>query len=181
MNRIVSIVLMQSAFVMGMSGCAKDESSRNDTIMGTPDGASTIANARDFKQASDAAVMAVANTKEATHDGKVVVITDNKLVIMDKDGQEHSHRVSNNTKATFDGNDCNVVDLKAGMTVRVTTTSDDPKMAAEVEAIEKHHLFANTHDGRVVGVTGNTLTMTNSNGQEHSYVVGARYHRDLRR
>lgn len=38
------------------------------------------------------------DTKEATHDGKVVSISNDNLVMASKDGQQHSHTFAPNTK-----------------------------------------------------------------------------------
>lgn len=88
------------------------------------------------------------------------------------DGKEHSHKIVTATKVTLDGKDCKAEDLKTGMTIRVTTTIKDAKVATSIEAIEKNELFANTHDGKVVSITSTKLMMTNKgDGKEHSHSV----------
>ncbi len=41
-----------------------------------------------------------------THDGKVVSITGNKLVMKNTDGKEHSHTLTADAKVTCDGTVC---------------------------------------------------------------------------
>ena len=72
-------------------------------------------------------------------------------------------------KVTCDGNVCKATDLKAGTKIRVTTKSDDKKVATHVEAIDKDANFAHTHDGKFVSIIGHKLTMTDSTGKEHSH------------
>lgn len=77
-----------------------------------------------------------------THDGKVVSITSSKLMMTNKDGKEHSHSVSTDTKVTLDGKVCKSSDLKAGMKIRVTTKKTDEGVAIGIEAIDKDGEFA---------------------------------------
>jgi CTP-dependent riboflavin kinase len=104
--------------------------------------------------------------KAATHDGEVVSITGNKLVMTSKDGKEHSHTLAADAKITCDGQVCKAQDLKAGTKVRVTTQPSDAKVATRIEAIDKNESFANTQDGKVVSITGNKLVMTDTQGNE---------------
>lgn len=114
---------------------------------------------------------------EATHDGKVVSITHEKLVMTNKhstDSKEHSHKLASDAKVTLDGKACKAEDLKTGMKIRVTTKTSDAKVATHIEAIDKHETFANTHDGKVVSITSSKLMMTNKDdGKEHSHSVSA--------
>jgi formylmethanofuran dehydrogenase subunit D len=77
-----------------------------------------------------------------THDGKVVTITETKLVMTDKDGKEHSHAISTKAKVTLDGKDCKTEDLKAGFKIRVTTRNSEKGVVIEIEAIDKNADFA---------------------------------------
>ena len=91
--------------------------------------------------------------EEAMHDGKVVSITSSKLVMSnkgDKDNKEHTHMLAADVKVTLDGKTCKAEELRAGMKIRVTTTTKDAKVATVIEAIDKSETFANTHDGKVV-------------------------------
>ncbi len=55
----------------------------------------------------------------------------------------------------------------------MTTKNGDKKSATHVEAIDKNEMFANTHDGKVVSVTGDSLKMTDKDGKEHSHTLSA--------
>ena len=77
-------------------------------------------------------------SEDVTHDGKVVSVTGDKLVMSNKDGKEHSHTLSKDAKVTCDTKACKIGDLKAGLKIRVTTKSDDKKVATNVEAIDKN-------------------------------------------
>ena len=117
---------------------------------------------------------AAKDVDEATHDGKVVSITSSKLVMTNqgsKDGKEHTHTLATEIKVTLDGKDCKAEDLKAGTKIRVTTKTGEPKVATQIEAIDKNETFANTHDGSVVSITSSKLVMTNKDGKEHSHSV----------
>lgn len=134
---------------------------------------------RMFSVAALAAVMfvvapalAATESNEVAHDGKVVSIANDKLVMSSNEGQEHSHSLAPNTKLTCDGQACQASDLKPGLKIRVTTTRSDPNAAIEVEALDRNPLFANTHDGKVVSIAGNKLVMTNDQGgDEHSHML----------
>jgi hypothetical protein len=73
-----------------------------------------------------------------THDGKIVSVTGNKLVMSNKEGKECSHTLANDAKLTRDGSHCNAADLKVGSKIRVTTHN----VATAVEALDKHAEFA---------------------------------------
>lgn len=112
-------------------------------------------------------------SQDVTHDGKVVSVTGDQLVMSNKDGKEHSHTLSKDAKVTCDAKLCKPKDLKAGMKIRVTTSGNDKHIATHVEAIDKNQIFANTHDGKVVSITGDKLMMTDAKGTEHSHVIAA--------
>jgi hypothetical protein len=86
--------------------------------------------------------LAAKEANYATHDGKMVSITGDKLVMTNKAGIEHSHTLSADAKLTLDGKDCTATDLKPGTRIRVTLQSDAPHAAIRVEAIEKNPEFA---------------------------------------
>ena len=57
-----------------------------------------------------------------SHDGRVVSITDAKLVMTNMEGkEEHMHALTADAKVTCDGKVCKAADLKPGMRIRVTT------------------------------------------------------------
>lgn len=122
------------------------------------------------------AVFAVEEPIEAMHDGKVVSIADGQLVMTakgDKEAKEHTHALAPEAKFTLDGKECKWSDLKAGTKIRVTTQDKDSKVATSVEGIAKNKLFANTHDGKVVSMSGDKLVMTDTGGKEHSHTVAS--------
>ncbi len=73
-----------------------------------------------------------------THDGQVVSITGDKLVMTGADGKEHSHKISDHTKVCCDTKECKASDLKAGMKIRVTTKRGDKGVVTEIEALDKN-------------------------------------------
>ncbi len=86
--------------------------------------------------------LAAKETDNATHDGTVVSITSDKLVMTNREGIEHSHALTTDAKLTLDGKTCTAADLKPGTKIRVTLQSDAPHAAIRVEAIDKNPEFA---------------------------------------
>ena len=79
----------------------------------------------------------------ARHDGIVVSVTGNKLVMTGTQGRDnHECALTADVKVTCDGKVCKPSDLKSGMRIRVTTPSDDPHAAARIEALDKNPTFA---------------------------------------
>jgi predicted DNA-binding antitoxin AbrB/MazE fold protein len=106
------------------------------------------------------------------HVGKVVSFTGDKLVMLDKDGKEHSHTLCPEAKLTLDGKTCKASDLKPGTQIRVTTPAADKCVANRIEGIEKNSAFASKyHYGKVVSIIENQLLMTNKDGKEHSHTL----------
>lgn len=77
-----------------------------------------------------------------THDGKVVSISGNTLVMSGSDGKEHSHTVAADAKVCCDGTACKAQDLKVGSQIRVTTKTDDKQVATKIESLDKQTKFA---------------------------------------
>jgi hypothetical protein len=119
--------------------------------------------------------------KTDTHDGKVVSVADSKLVMTGKDGKEHSHSVAADAKVTCDGTACKLLDLKAGLRIRVTTKTGDRDMVTRIEALNKNEQFAQAfekganpaHLGKVVSVKGDKLVLIGKSGKEYSHTVAA--------
>lgn len=87
--------------------------------------------------------MAAEKVKDNTHDGKVVSITNDTLVMTaSQDGKEHSHTFGRDATLTLDGKACKAVDLKAGTRIRVTTRGADKKVATKIEGIDQNDDFA---------------------------------------
>ena len=98
---------------------------------------------------------------EATHDGNVVSIIGDKLVMTTMDGQEHSHKLTTDAKFSLDGKPCLAADLKAGTKIRVTTQGTDKTVASQIEGLDKNPEFASFHyDGKLVSISDKTLVMT---------------------
>lgn len=89
-----------------------------------------------------ATVLAADAEKPNTHDGKIVSITADELVMTGADGEEHSHALASDTRLTLDGQACQASDLKAGLRIRVTVKSADSQEAVHVEALDKNPEFA---------------------------------------
>jgi len=79
-----------------------------------------------------------------SHEGKLVRVSGNTLVMTNCEGQEHSHSMAPDAKVSCDGSDCRVQDLTAGSKIRVTTKPDDFRMATKVESLNKQADFAHS-------------------------------------
>ena len=124
--------------------------------------------------AGSAFVCAAEKHEKMTHDGLVVTITNEKLVMTDNEGKnEHTHTLTNKPKVTWDGKKVKATDLKAGAKIRVTTHGDDKVAATRIEGIDKHTAFAShKHEGLVISIKGNKLYMTDDDGKhEHSHTL----------
>lgn len=64
-------------------------------------------------------------TMSKTHQGKVVSVSDDKLVMTDNDGKnEHTHKITQVPKVILGGKAVKLTDLKKGDSVKVTTTPE---------------------------------------------------------
>jgi hypothetical protein len=83
------------------------------------------------------------DTKKAnTHEGTVVSVKDNKIVMKGKaDDTEHSHTLAPDATVWCDGKECKLDDLKPGQKVRVTTKKNDRDIATKIEALDKNQDF----------------------------------------
>lgn len=117
-------------------------------------------------------MLSTKNSAENTHDGKVISVSGDKVMMTNKEGKEHSHTLAAGAIVTRDGEICKAQDLVAGMRIRVTTKSGDKNVATHIEAIDKNELFANTHDGAVVSISGDKLVMTNlGSSEQHTHTL----------
>jgi hypothetical protein len=143
-----------------------------DTNKFQEDRNTAVANVQDLgRQITDRG----AGPSEKSMDGTVVSVSGDKLTMTNKEGKENSHALAANVKVTCDGKTCTAADLKAGMRIRVTTNDAAPHAAARIEALDRDAAFAsNSHDGKVVSITGNKLVMTNMEGmEEHTHTLTA--------
>ena len=114
--------------------------------------------------------------KAEIHYGKIVSVTDHKLVMTGKDGKKHTHTVAADARISCDGSRCKLEDLKAGLRIRVTTTTkNDKDVVIRVQALNKNEKFVigTAHYGKIVSVKGKNLIMEGKNGKEHSHKVAA--------
>jgi hypothetical protein len=87
--------------------------------------------------------IAANDVMKSTHEGKLVSITDDALVMTNKEGREHSHNFMSDVKLSLDGKPCKISDLKAGFRIRVTTEGASKILVTRIEAIDKNPDFAN--------------------------------------
>lgn len=107
----------------------------------------------------------------STHEGTVVRMTGNTLVMTSEQDGEHSHTVAANAKVTLDGNAAKVSDLKSGTRIRVTEGVDNGPVS-RIEALDKNQEFASSHrDGKLVRISGNKLVMTCEKNREYSHTL----------
>jgi hypothetical protein len=77
-----------------------------------------------------------------SHDGKVVSIAGDKLVMTNMEGKgEHTCTLAADARVTCDGKVCKAADLKAGMRIRVTSENADSHTATRIEALDKNPDF----------------------------------------
>jgi uncharacterized protein (TIGR03000 family) len=95
---------------------------------------------RDQDQSRSSAPVAK-NAGQSTHDGKVVSIVEDKLVMTGKDDQEHSHALTADVKMTCDATVCKFENIKAGMRIRVSTNDNDTHSVTRIEALDKNDNF----------------------------------------
>lgn len=113
------------------------------------------------------AVCATKVADDAMHYGKVVSITNDKLVMTNREGEEHSHTLAGDATLTLKGETCTAADLKPGTRIRVTTEGADTSVANRIEGFDKNPESAgNYQDGTVVSITGDKLVMRNTRDKE---------------
>jgi uncharacterized protein (TIGR03000 family) len=78
---------------------------------------------------------AMAEKPADTHEGKIVSVTGDELVMTGKDGKKHTHTLAPDAEITVDGKASKVEDLKAGMKIKVTTRAGDQDVLTKVEAV----------------------------------------------
>jgi hypothetical protein len=149
MSRFLLVLVLILAGVLGLGIYMRWFNVSTDNVGGT----SNVTFSVDQKKIKDDSKTAVANVQDAvgqtkdkvagaSHDGKVVSITDNKLVMTNMEGkEEHRHAMTANIKITCDGKDCKAEDLKPGMRVRVTTEKAEPHAATRIEALDNNRDF----------------------------------------
>jgi hypothetical protein len=86
-----------------------------------------------------------------SHDGTVISVTAEKLVMVDigKNGvqeKEQTFRLADNAGVTLDGKKCKLEDLKANQKIRVTNQKGDDARIVRVEALDKNEKFEKRAD-----------------------------------
>jgi hypothetical protein len=79
------------------------------------------------------------------HDGTVVSVTADKLVMKDKLDKEHTHTIAPDAQIMIDGKKSTVdtfKDLKPGSKIRVWTKKGDATTALKIEALDKNKDFS---------------------------------------
>lgn len=96
----------------------------------------------DVKNAT-ARIEALEKNKEfaLTQIGKVVSITEDKLIMTNKDGKEVTSSLARDGTLTIDGKDARFTDLKPGTRIRVTVLGDGKQLVNRVEAIVNNDDF----------------------------------------
>lgn len=79
------------------------------------------------------------SSAQDSHEGKVVSVSDGKLIMTDKEGKnEHSHAVPVEATVSCDGKDCKLDDLTKDCWVKVTTEKRGAaNVVTKVEAWKK--------------------------------------------
>jgi hypothetical protein len=76
------------------------------------------------------------------HDGTVVSISGDRLVMASPESKEYSFRVATDAYVCCDGTICPAEDLKVGSRIRVTTKADDINVATKIESLVNQVDFA---------------------------------------
>jgi competence protein ComGF len=86
-----------------------------------------------------------------THDGTVISVTAEKLVMKDiaKNGveaKELTYRLADKAVVTCDGKKCKLEELKADQKIRVTNKAGDNQTIVKIEALNKNEKFEKRDD-----------------------------------
>ncbi len=76
------------------------------------------------------------------HDGMVVSVTGDRLVMATPESKEYSFRVATDAFVCCDGVICSAEELKVGSRIRVTTKADDVNVATKLESLVNQVDFA---------------------------------------
>ena len=76
------------------------------------------------------------------HDGTVVSIVGDRLVMASPESKEYSFRVAPDAYMCCDGVICPAEELAIGSKIRVTTKADDINVATKIESLVNHVDFA---------------------------------------
>ena len=76
------------------------------------------------------------------HDGNVVSISGDRLVMSKLAGNEYSFRVAPDASVCCDRVSCRTEDIKVGSKVRLTTKVDDKNIVTRIESLNEQTEFA---------------------------------------
>jgi hypothetical protein len=107
-----------------------------------------------------AAAPALAEEKDATHEGTFVKAEDNKIYLKDASGKEHVLDLELKPTVTSDGTSCKISDLRAGVKVKVWV--GDNKKVNKVAATD-------THEGTFVKAEDNKIYLKDAGGKEQVF------------
>jgi hypothetical protein len=96
------------------------------------------------------------------HKGTVVSASDNRLVMKDSGGKEHSYSVDSVTKITVNGKPGRLEDLQETMPVQVTT--DEKGKVLAVSTMDKEKMDRATRSGLVLLAAGERSPISRPGG-----------------
>lgn len=76
------------------------------------------------------------------HDGTVVSVSGDRLVMASNEGREYSFRVATDAFICCDGVTCPAGDLKVGSKIRIFSKADDKNVAVKIESLINQVDFA---------------------------------------
>ena len=76
------------------------------------------------------------------HDGTVVSVSGDRLVMASNEGREYSFRVAKDAFVCCDGVTCLAEDLKVGSKIRIFSKADDKNLATKIESLINQVDFA---------------------------------------
>lgn len=106
-------------------------------------------------------------------EGTVKGYIDRKLMFTDVAGHDRTVYVSGPTVVSIDGQPAHPETLAPGTRILVHVRPDAPVSATHVEAIRNHAIFGvqTVHEGRVVDLIADRLTMIGEDGNTHTHTV----------
>ena len=81
-------------------------------------------------------------TRGDFHDGTVVSVSGDRLVMASPESKEYSFRIATDAYMCCDGVTCPAEELKIGSRVRITTKADDINVASKIESLVNQTDFA---------------------------------------
>jgi hypothetical protein len=108
-----------------------------------------------------------ANEAGGAHEGNVINVFGQTLVMRTMGGPEETHKLAADAKLTLDGKPCAAADLRAGTRIRVTAGGADKSEVTRIEGLDKNVEFASfRHDGKIVSIAGDRLVLKGIPGED---------------